>query len=329
MTACASVPPGKPLPTSTETTEFPSVCLVILNYNGRRLLPRFLPALVATDYRPLEIVLVDNASTDDSMGWLRARWPKITLLQSSTNLAWAGGNNIGIRYALEKGHRYVVLANNDIEPHPAWIREAVELIGKEPSIGIVGFKLFNREITRPAFERAVAHYSKPTWSETDNVSGAAMFCDTVLFRSLGLIDETYWIYAEETDFEHRAGLAGWKMAELSVPIWHLGEGTMRKVALKRAYLQMRNVIRFCFKLHGIFRGLLMCKTVLNRACSPWLRLDLEHDYTLGRYRPASLPVNGMLALGAIAWNLLALPQTLCAGYRDRKRIAAYLAGKKR
>ena len=303
----------------------PSVCLVILNYNGRGLLERFLPALAGSDYQPLEIVVVDNASTDDSCGWLQARWPQVTLLRSDRNLAWAGGNNIGIRHALEKGHRYVVLANNDIEPHPDWIRRAVEFVDGHPAHGIAGFHLFEEERTRPAFETACRQLPPPDWRETENVMGCAMFCDRDVFRSIGLFDETYRFYAEESDLELRALAGGWKMAELNTPVWHLGEGSTRKMGLKRAYLQMRNSIRMKLKLQGVFNGLCMCKTVLNRACNPWLRLDWEGDYTLRRYRPASLPVNAALALAAMGWNLLALPATLMAGRRDRERIARWLA----
>ena len=320
-------PPTQPNPTGAAIAAGPpSVCVIVLNYNGRELLERFLPLIARTDYQPLELVVVDNASTDDSCGWLRAHWPQVTLLQSPANLAWAGGNNIGVRYALQKGHRYIVLANNDIEPHPSWIRGAVEFATANPTCWIVGFQLFNREPTRPAFETACREARFSGWHEVEQVTGCAMFCDSEVFRALGLFDETYWIYAEESDLEERALQAGCRMVEISVPVWHLGEATMSRVALKRAYLQMRNVIRLHFKLRGILAGLRMSKTVLNRACNPWLKLNLDGDYTLRRYRPASLFTNAVLASAAIGWNLLGLPQTLAAGRRDRARIARYRAG---
>jgi GT2 family glycosyltransferase len=299
----------------------PSVCLVILNYNGRALLERFLPSLSKTDYQPLEIVVVDNASADDSCAWLQAHWPQVTLLRSPRNLAWAGGNNTGIRYALEKGHRYIVLANNDIEPHPGWIRRAVESAGAHPACGIIGFQLFEEERSRPAFEDACRQLSAPDWRETDNVMGCAMFCDRGVFDGVGLFDEGYEYYFDETDLERRALDAGWRMAALNVPVWHLGEASTRKLGWRRGYLQMRSLLRFSFKQRGLAAGLRAIITVLNRACNPWLRLNWEGDYTLRRYRPASLPVNAALALAAIGWNLAALPQTLRAGRADREKIA--------
>jgi GT2 family glycosyltransferase len=303
------------------------VCVVILNYNGRDLLERFLPLIARTDYQALELLVVDNASTDDSCDWLRARWPRVTLLRQERNLGYAGGNNAGIRYAMEKGHRYVVIANNDIEPHPSWVREAVAHATAHPEHGIIGFRLFNQDASRTAFELSCRQMRQTTWQPVDVVTGCALFCDLHVLRAIGLFDETYQFYAEEEDLEQRALCAGWQMAELNVPVWHLGEASTHKMGLRRAYLVMRNVIRLHFKLRGILAGLRMSKTVLNRACNPWLKLNLDSDYTLRRYRPASLPTNALLACGAIGWNLLRLPQTLAAGRRDRERIARYRASR--
>lgn len=301
------------------------MCVVILNYNGRKLLGRFLPLIAKTDYKPLELVVVDNASSDDSCGWLRARWPQVTLLQQDRNLAYAGGNNVGIRYAMEKGHRYVVIANNDIEPHPAWIREAVVHAAAHPQHGFIGFQLFNQEITRPAFEQACRHFDKTDWKPVSHISGCSLFCDTELFRSIGLFDETYRFYAEENDLELRATSAGWQMVELTVPVWHMGEASTCKMGLRRAYLSMRNLIRMSLKFDGLWCGLRTAGTVFNRACNPSLRLDFDADYTLRRYRPSSLPVNAGLAMAALGWNVLAMPHTLYAGWRDRRRVSEYLA----
>ncbi len=298
----------------------PPVCLIVLNYNGRALLERFLPSLARTEYQPLEIVVVDNASTDDSCRWLQTHWPQITLLRASQNLAWAGGNNVGIRHAIEKGHRYIVLANNDIEPHPDWIQHAVDFARAHPEHGIVGFRLFEQEHTRAAFEAACHPLPAPDWRETDNIIGCAMFCDRRLFSDIGLFDEGYEYYFDEQDLETRALRAGWHLAELNVPVWHLGEASTRRLGCRRGYLQMRSLLRYRFKHDGIAAGLRAIVTVLNRACNPWLRLNWEGDYTLRRYRPASLPVNALLALAAIGWNLGRLPQTLRAGRADRERI---------
>ena len=305
----------------------PTVCIVILNYNGRELLERFLPAIARTDYQPLELVVVDNASTDDSVEWLRQHWPHLTVLPQSYNRFWAGGNNAGIRYALEKGHHYVAFANNDKEPHPAWIREAVRFSQSNPQFGMIGFRLFNQDKSRAAFEEVCRTELQQESHPVTHVDGCSLFCDSNVFRTLGLFDEDYLIYCEESDLEYRALQAGWQAAQVNVPVWHLGEATMQRVALRRAYLQMRNIIRFNFKLHGIVSGLRMIKTVLNRACNPWPPPDLAKGYFMQRYRPAGLATNAALAFAAIGWNLLHLPRTLRIGRQDRRRIALCRAQK--
>jgi hypothetical protein len=312
-------------PEPRSSAQAPSVCVVILNYNGRKLLGRFLPVIARTDYQPLELVVVDNASQDDSCGWLQARWPQVTLLRQERNLAYAGGNNVGIRYAMAKGHRYVVIANNDIEPHTAWIREAVAHAMAHPQHGCIGFNVFNQEVTRLTFEQACRQLGQTDWRPVAHISGCSLFCDTELFRSVGLFDETYRFYAEENDLELRAMRAGWQMVELTVPVWHMGEASTCKMGLRRAYLSMRNLIRMSLKLDGLWRGLRTVATVFNRACNLSLHLDFDADYTLRRYRPSSLPVNAGLALAALGWNLLALPHTLYVGWRDRRRVAQYVA----
>ncbi|MBI5397755.1 MAG: glycosyltransferase family 2 protein [Verrucomicrobia bacterium] len=321
MTPDAPASATSPSPSPAAAAVLPSVCIIVLNYNGRRLLGRFLPPIMKTDYAPLEVVVVDNASSDDSRGWLRARWPQVTVLHTPVNRGWPGGNNIGIRYALEKGHRYIALANNDIEPHPSWIRRAVEFAQAHPDHGIVGFQLFNQDRTRPAFETTCRHMAPLRGDPIRHIVGCAMLCDSEVFRAIGLLDEDYVNYAEETDWEHRATQAGWRMAEINAPVWHLAEATMLRTPLRRCYLQMRSSIRFTFKLLGIAAGVRMCVTVLNRACNPWLKLHFEVDYTFKRYRPSSLPVNALLALSAIAWNLVRLPRTLYCGHLDKELIA--------
>lgn len=278
-----------------------------------------------TDYQPMEVVVVDNASTDDSCGWLRVDWPQVTLLRQERNLGYAGGNNVGIRYAMEKGHRYVVIANNDIEPHLSWIREAVAFAAAHPDYGIIGFKLFNQEITRPAFETYCRSLPPLAWQDTTHVPGCSLFCDTEVFQSIGFFDERYVFYAEENDFEMRALQAGWRAAELNVPVWHMGEASTQQLGLKRSYLCMRNFVRLHMKLIGLAAGLRAMCTMVNRACNPWPRQDFVNDYTLRRYRPAGLLTNAVLVLAAIGWNLAFLPQTLAAGRKDRERIRRHNA----
>lgn len=298
----------------------PSVCLVVLNYNGRQLLERFLPLIARTHYQPLELVVVDNASTDDSVAWLHANWPKVTVLAQKENRGWSGGNNIGVRYAMEKGHRYVLFANNDIEPHPEWVTEAVKLAVLRPECGIIGFRVFNLDLNRRAFEEACAGLRDVEWHEVRDVMGCSLFCSTAVFETIGYFDEDYQFYVDETDFEYRALQGGWRAAELNVPVWHLSEASTVHLGWRRSYLQMRNDIRFRVKLGGWRATLGAVKSVLMHACHPGLRWDSQAEPWKDRYRPSCWPVNAALALAAVGWNVCHLRQTRLAGRAAREKI---------
>lgn len=110
----------------------PAVSVVIPNYNGRRYLEGCVNSLLAQEFQDFEIVLVDNASTDDSLQFLRQRYPgeiageKLRLIVNPANTGYAGGNNTGVRHA--RG-RWVVILNNDTEVAPDWLRELTRAFG--------------------------------------------------------------------------------------------------------------------------------------------------------------------------------------------------------
>jgi len=118
----------------------PTVSIVTVNYNGRRYLERFLDSTLAIDYPPqcLCTVLVDNASTDGSVEFVRDRFPHVRVLEAGGNLGFAGGCNLGIRHT---DSQYVALVNNDTVVERGWLRLLVETAESDPRIGLVGSKL--------------------------------------------------------------------------------------------------------------------------------------------------------------------------------------------
>ena len=91
----------------------PKVTVIILNWNGKEDTLECLASVKKIDYSNFEIVLVDNGSVDDSVEAVSEHYPDVTLLQTGDNLGYAGGNNVGIRYALDNKAEYVLLLNND------------------------------------------------------------------------------------------------------------------------------------------------------------------------------------------------------------------------
>lgn len=118
----------------------PTVCVVSVNYNGRRYLERFLQSLLTIDYPSgcYRVVLVDNASTDGSTDLVRRRFPQVRIVQAAENLGFAGGCNFGIRASRSD---YVALVNNDTVVDPMWLRRLVDVVESDARIGLAGSKM--------------------------------------------------------------------------------------------------------------------------------------------------------------------------------------------
>ena len=295
---------------ATETD--PLVYVIVLNYNGRTHLEYCLPSILETAYPNFRVLFVDNASSDDSIEFVSARFPQIELLQTGQNLGWAGGNNAGIRYALEKGARYVVLANNDIRVHPQWIAAAMEAFRKVPDTAFVSGTVLGEVTPAPLddFAKACAQWQKNEYSRTAALlSGMALFVDIRLFERIGMIDEAYWAYGEESDLEIRAEAAGYVRVATNVPIWHYSSGTFSRYKLRASYLAIRNAMRVSIKHEPPLRLIKEIVRIFHVGCWPFYRGDMT-NVTLARLRPSNVVFNFGLDLYCLGWNLFHLPQTL-------------------
>lgn len=297
----------------------PLVYVIVLNYDGREHLEYCLPSIMASTYPNFRVLLVDNASTDDSLEFVRQNFPQVEIQQTGRNLGWAGGNNIGITHALEHKARYVVLANNDILVHPQWIRAAVVAFEAEPDVAFVSGSVFGNVIPAPIedYQEACAQWEEiKYWRTKDFVSGMSLFVDTRLFSRIGMIDEAYWAYGEETDLEIRATAAGFGRALTNVPIWHYSSGTFSRYRLRAAYLTIRNAMRLSIKHDRPLEQLKAIVKIFYIGCWPFYRGDMK-NVTIARFRPRSVLINFALDLYCLGWNLLHLPETL------RRRRADY------
>lgn len=229
----------------------PLVAVVVLNYNGQEHLAYCLPSITATRYPNLRILLVDNASTDGSVEAAAALCPGAVVLRSSSNRGWSGGNNLGIAAAIQMGAKYIILANSDIRVDPRWVDVAVTVAEQNPRIGVIGFDVHEPDLgcaDRDAgFEQA-----KLAWHETATsiplyVGGMAMFVRAQVFKRVGLIDENFFAYGEENDFQIRAQKAGYRVVAVNVPVWHHGQGSFGKMPLHATLLQTQNNIQLLVK----------------------------------------------------------------------------------
>jgi len=261
----------------------PKVSIVILNYNGVRFLGKLLveciESVLLTDYPSFEVLFVDNASSDNSLDTVRSRFgsdERLRIIQNSENLGFAGGNNVGLKFAQGE---YIALLNNDTRVDTDWLRNLVEIIA-QPNVGAVQSKLLLMSSPNVvdcaggfidyygyAFEKGngkdASGYTQG--SECFYAKGASMLLKREVLKETGLFDKDIFIYYDETDLCWRIRLAGYRI--LYVPtsiVYHavgLTASNTRKQKIrffcKRNQMmillknfELRNLVRFFPALIG-------------------------------------------------------------------------------
>ena len=239
----------------------PSVAVVILNWNGKTWLERFLPSVVQTNYPNLQIVIGDNASTDDSIAFLKNNYPQLTVLENDKNYGFAGGyNHILSRVTAD----YFVLLNSDVEVPSNWIKPVIDLMQSDTTIAVAQPKL-KWQVQKTEFEYAGAAggfvdlYAYPFCRgrifdsvETDNgqyntatdlfwASGAAFFIKSSAWQQVGGLDADLFAHMEEIDLCWRLKNLGYKVVCCTdAEVYHVGGGTLNANNPYKTYLNFRN-----------------------------------------------------------------------------------------
>ena len=199
------------------------VSCILVNWNGWQNTIECLDALKISNYPDMAVIVVDNGSTNDSVAKIRAAHPLVTLLESGKNLGFAGGNNIGIRYALADGAEYVWLLNNDTVPDPDALSTLVAKASTDRKIGAVASICYYAD--SPSQVQAWAGARVNLWigyarNSTEphrddwfhSLYGASMLVRREAFEDVGLLDEGFFHYWEETEFCLRLRRKGWRLA---------------------------------------------------------------------------------------------------------------------
>ena len=245
----------------TSTNREPFVSIVIPNWNGKKILRECLHSLISQNYRNREIIVVDNASADGSPDIIREEFPDVKLIINERNLGWAGGCNVGIKVA--KGN-LIALFNNDAVADPDWLSELVNAMETSSDLGIVGGIVFCDE-PRDIIDNTglrLDPISGVVWranlgnrlaqvediEDIDFVSGVSLLLRRELIEKVGLLDENYFLYQDETDFGMSAKRAGFRCRIVpSAFVWHMGARTVRKLPMEGYYLRNRSNFRFYLK----------------------------------------------------------------------------------
>lgn len=231
----------------------PDVSVSIVNYNGGDALERAVASVFDhADGIPVEVLLVDNASTDGSAARVAARWPEIRLIQNCANVGFGRAHNQAMRVA--RG-RYFLVHNNDAELQPGALRQMLAIMRSRPRIAFVGPRVLNgegnlqvtygpfpslleylpwprRRLARRILEAAGAErrraaadmyarrYGYLATHRVPNVCGVCMLVNREAAAELGLFDERFFLYYEDLEWSRRAHRAGWEM-------WYVAEAVVR------------------------------------------------------------------------------------------------------
>ena len=242
-------------------SHLPRVAVVILNWNGLHHLRQFLPSVTASNYPNLEIIVADNASTDDSVRWLKKNQPSVKVLLSEINYGYAGGYNYFLKQVEAD---YYILLNSDVEVTPDWIEPVIEQMEKDPYIAAAQPKILSYT-QKDHFEYAGASGG---WIDTlgypfsrgrifdctekdegqydDAVpvfwaSGAAFFVKAKLFHEAEGFEASFFAHQEEIDLCWRLQRKGYKIYVVpSSVVYHLGGGTLPSGSRQKVYLNFRN-----------------------------------------------------------------------------------------
>lgn len=242
-------------------TKYPKVAVVILNWNGRFFLEKFLPSVFNSSYPNLDFIIGDNASTDDSVSFIQANYPTIRIIQNAVNLGFAGGYN-AILNQVEAD--YYILLNSDVEVTIGWIEPVIDFLENTPTMVAAQPKIrcFH---DRERFEHAGASggfldsYGYPfcrgrildkleedlgQYNDSREVfwaTGAALFIRSSVWKESGGFDADFFAHMEEIDLCWRLKRMGYRIGVCPQSVvYHVGGGTLKTSNPQKTYLNFRN-----------------------------------------------------------------------------------------
>ncbi|MFV0590976.1 MAG: glycosyltransferase family 2 protein [Draconibacterium sp.] len=280
-------------------TKAPKIAIVILNWNGEKLFPDFLPSIIEhSNYANTEVIVADNGSTDNSLETLKNNYPEVSLLDLKNNYGFAKGYNV----ALEQIEAdYFVLVNSDVKVSKNWIEPCINQLESDRSIAAVQPKIlsynepeyfeyagaaggfidrygypFCRGRILDRIEKDEDQYQTP--GEIFWATGACMFVRADIFKSSGGLDADFWAHMEEIDLCWRLKNQGFKIVyEPQSVIFHLGGGSLEYGNPRKVFLNFRNNLYMLYKNlpHKKFLRTLLFRMLLDGAAAAKFLLGFE------------------------------------------------------
>lgn len=277
------------------------IAVVILNWNGQKLLEQFLPSVIAHS-KEATIYIADNASTDDSLAFIENQYPTINIIKNTLNGGYAKGYNDALKH-IEAD--VFCLLNSDVEVTNNWLEPIIDVFEKEPNTAIIQPKILDYK-NKDYFEYAGAaggfidKYGFPycrgrifetlekdegQYNDITDIfwaSGACFFVRSDVFKKLNGFDEHFFAHMEEIDFCWRAKNSGYNIKYVyESVVYHLGGGTLSKANAKKTYLNFRNSLFAITKnAKGSIFPIVFTRLVLDGIAGCKFLLDLKASHTL-------------------------------------------------
>lgn len=244
------------------------VAVVILNYNGVLFLREFLPPLIRYNSFGYDVIVADNASSDDSLEMLKAEFENVRIIEIHENLGFAGGYNHALEYV---DNEYVVLLNSDVEVTEGWLEPMVDFMDQHTNVGACQPKLRSYD-QKSHFEYAgacggfldyfgfpfcrgrvfsVVEEDRGQYDENKKVfwaTGACMLVRNQVYKNMGGLDDRFFAHMEEIDLCWRINAAG--LSIFCIPqslVYHVGGGTLATNSPRKVYLNFRNSLLMLYK----------------------------------------------------------------------------------
>lgn len=244
-----------------------NIAVVILNWNGRKLLEQFLPSVIKYS-EDAHIYVADNASTDDSINFLENNFPQVSIIRNKVNAGYAGGYNLALKSVSEEIH---ILLNSDIEVTEGWLKPIIEVFKAEPETAAIQPKILDYK-NKDHFEYAGAaggYIDKFCYPfcrgrifqelEEDHgqynddqyifwASGACLAVRKKAFNEIGGLDEDFFAHQEEIDLCWRLQNAGYNIKYVSASrVFHVGGATLADMNPKKTFFNFRNSLFLILK----------------------------------------------------------------------------------
>jgi GT2 family glycosyltransferase len=301
-----------------------NIAFIILNWNQPELTFDTLDSIFKCQSKGLKyhIFLVDNGSTDKSLKLFKARYkknPTITILETGENLGYAGGNNFGLRAALKGKFDYYLVANNDIIVAPDFLQKLFDAGQKYPNAILTpkiyfapGFEFHKDRYKKNELGKVIwAVGSKLDWSniygsnigidevdrgqydkiqpKIDFISGCCFLISDEIIRKIGIFDEKFYLYMEDSDLSQRAVIAGYELHLVPESvIWHCNSGSSKPGSSLQDYFITRNRLLFGFRYASLRTKFALFRESIKFLVtgSSWRKKGVL-DFYLGRFGKGS------------------------------------------